>query len=198
MTLKQINSLPITKAQANGCETSKPPTESGAITLSASQREMAIEKMRDTSITILRRTTMVEDGVSSLVPLELDVTKDYELRGYKITGSPTLENLQKALKKVEASRLPLPQEEIEKRLTAMSILMTIPKDFDPDVMALKRRVLAEKLTEWPADIVIHAIGYIERHNKFWPTLAEFVEIMDWKTRPRKLLQQELQKRIDYR
>ena len=34
---------------------------------------------------------------------------------------------------------------------------------------------------------------IERHNKFWPTLAEFVEIMDWKTRPRKLLQQELQK-----
>lgn len=141
---------------------------------------------------------MVEDGVSSLVALELDLTKDYELRGYRISGNPESEDLHKALRKVEASLLPLPQEEIEKRLTAMSILMTIPKDFDPEVMALKRRVLAEKLTEWPADIVIDAISFIERHNKFWPTLAEFVEVMDWKTRPRKLLQQTLQKRIDCR
>ena len=141
---------------------------------------------------------MVEDGVSSLVALELDLTKDYYLRGYRISGNPESEDLHKALRKVEASLLPLPQEEIEKRLTAMSILMTIPKDFDPEVMALKRRVLAEKLTEWPADIVIDAISFIERHNKFWPTLAEFVEVMDWKTRPRKLLQQTLQKRIDCR
>lgn len=194
MTLKQINSLPITRASK--CETSPPPTESGAITLSHSQCEMAVEKMRDSSITVLSRTTMVEDGVSSLVPLEFDLTKDFELRGYSIKGNPESEDLHKALRKVEASLLPLPQEEIEQRLTAMSILMTIPKDFDPEVMALKRRVLAEKLTEWPADIVIEAIGYIERHNKFWPTLAEFVEVMDWKARPRKLLQQVLQKRID--
>ena len=114
MTLKQINSLPITKAQANGCETSKLPTESGCYnTVSFATRD-GTEKMRDTSITILRRTTMVEDGVSSLVPLELDVAVDYELRGCKITGSPDFQNLQKALKKVEASLLPLPQEEIEK------------------------------------------------------------------------------------
>lgn len=194
MTLKQINSLPITKASA--CTTSQQHTENGATTLSPSQQETAIEKMRDSSITVLSRTTMVEDGVSSLVALELDLTKDYELRGYTILGNPEPDDLHKALRKVEASLLPLPQEEIEQRLTAMSILMTIPKDFDPEVMALKRRVLAEKLTEWPADIVIDAIGFIERHNKFWPTLAEFVECMDWMMKPRKLLQQTLQKRID--
>ena len=139
---------------------------------------------------------MVEDGVSSLVPLGYELTKDYELKYYTIRKDQPADNLHAAMRMVQSSLLPLPQSEIEQRLTAMSILLTIPKDFDPEVMALKRRVLAEKLTEWPADIVIDAIGYIERHNKFWPTLAEFVEVMDWKMRPRKLLRDALQKCID--
>lgn len=139
---------------------------------------------------------MVEDGVSSLVPLDYELNKDYELKYYRIKSGQPLDKLCAAMRMVEASLLPLPQSEIEQRLTAMSVLLTIPKDFDPEVMALKRRVLAEKLAEWPADIVIDAIGYIERHNKFWPTLAEFVEVMDWKMRPRRLLRETLQKCID--
>ena len=139
---------------------------------------------------------MLEDGVSLLVPLELKLTKDYELKYYHIKGNPPLDKLHKAMLRVQASLLPLPTPEIEQRLTAMSILLTIPRDFDPEVMALKRKVLAEKLAEWPADIVIYAIGYIERNCKFWPTLAEFVEVMDWQTRPRRLLQQSLQNCID--
>lgn len=141
---------------------------------------------------------MVEDGVASLVPLEIKISKDFELVRYNISADTPLEKLEAAMRRVEASLIPLPQEEIEQRLTVLAMLVTIPKDFDDEILALKRRILAEKLQQWPADILLEAFDSVEKSCKFWPTLAEFAQHCDWKLRPRKLLREELQKRIDYR
>jgi hypothetical protein len=198
MTLKQLSSLHTIKAQANGSKISKPLTESGVTTLSVSQQETALAKMVAGDINSHRRTNMVEDGVASLVALETKISKDFELIRYKIPADSPLENLEQAMRRVQASMIPLPKEEIEQRLTVLAMIVTIPKDFDDEILALKRGILAEKLTQWPADIVIEAFDKVEKSCKFWPTLAEFAEHCEWKVRPRKLLIEELQKRIDYR
>lgn len=197
MTLKQLNSLPITKAQVNGSKISKPPIESGATTLSASQQETALARLQDERNSH-QRTNMVEDGVASLVALDIKINKDFELVRYNIPADTPLEKLEQAYRRVQASMIPLPKAEIEQRLTVLAMLVTIPKDFDDEILALKRSILAEKLMQWPADIVIEAFEKVERTCRFWPTLAEFAEHCDWKMRPRKLLLEELQKRIDYR
>lgn len=141
---------------------------------------------------------MVEDGVASLVALDIKINKDFELVRYNIPADTPLEKLEQAYRRVQASMIPLPKAEIEQRLTVLAMLVTIPKDFDDEILALKRSILAEKLMQWPADIVIEAFEKVERTCRFWPTLAEFAEHCEWKMRPRKLLLEELQKRIDYR
>ena len=120
MSLKQLSSsVTINRREENSNELNK-PIESGALTLSPSQQERALEKCETKTITVLSRTTMVEDGVSSLVPLGYELTKDYELKYYTIRKDQPADNLHAAMRMVQ-SLLPLPQSEIEQRLTAMSI-----------------------------------------------------------------------------
>jgi len=197
MSLKQLSSLHTIKATDAKSKIPQPPTNDGALTLSPSQKEMALAKLQDDNRSH-QRTNMVEDGVASLVPLEIKISKDFELVRYNIPADTPLDKLEAAMRRVEASLIPLPQEEIEQRLTVMAMLVTIPKDFNDEILALKRRVLAEKLQQWPADILLEAFDSVEKSCKFWPTLAEFAQHCDWKLRPRKLLREELQKRIDYR
>ena len=140
---------------------------------------------------------MIEDGVSSLVRLEGRYNKDFELISYSIKGDPPLENLIKAYKLVQTGMIPLPVSELDQRLTVMSMVLTIPQSFGAKQLATKREILANKLAEYPADIVIRAIGYIERNIKFWPSLAEFINDADiaWMTKPRKIMSDELHKCI---
>lgn len=141
---------------------------------------------------------MVEDGVRSYLPLEIRLSKQYDIMGYDLkTDKVSLENLQRAMVGVLASLEPMPLTEIKQRLTAMTVLLAIPKDFNEDVLILKRDTLAAKLQEWPADVVADAIMYMERNCKFFPTYAEFVEYMGWRVQPRYFLHEELQKSIEH-
>lgn len=197
MTLKPLSSLITTSQMDPSSQTSTPPIESGALTLSPSVQKAALEKMLDETISPLARTTMIEDGVSSLVRLEGRYNKDFELISYSIKGDPPLENLIKAYKLVQTGMIPLPVSELDQRLTVMSMVLTIPQSFGVKQMTTKREILANKLAEYPADIVIRAIGYIERNIKFWPSLAEFINDADiaWMTKPRKIMSDELHKCI---
>jgi hypothetical protein len=197
MTLKPLSSLITTSQMDPSSQTSKPPIESGVLTLSLSVQQAALVKMQDESISPLQRTTMIEDGVSSLVRLEGKYNKDFELMSYTIAGKPSLENLMKAYKLVQTGMIPLPLSELDQRLTAMAMVLTIPQSFGAKQLATKREILANKLADYPADIVIRAIGYIERNVKFWPSLAEFINDADiaWMTKPRKIMSDELHKCI---
>lgn len=130
-----------------------------------------------------------------MIQLNIRYGKDHDIRGFDILGNPTAEVLDRCLRMVAASLVPLPLTEIKQRLTALIVLLAIPKDMDADMLELKRNALATKLEEWPADAVIDAIRYIERTCKFMPTYAEFVEHMNWQVNTRHLLREEIENYI---
>lgn len=198
MTLKQLSSSITTSALAQDLKTSTQAIENGGQMLSATAQSKALEALTDPTKNIAMINRRLIDGVSSLVQLKVRYSSDHDIRGFDILGNPTAEDIDRCLRMVTASLVPLPLTEIKQRLTSMMILLAIPKDFDADVLELKRDALAAKLSEWPADAVIDAIGYIERNCKFMPSLAEFVEHMSWQIQPRKLLLKELENYIVYR
>lgn len=195
MTLRQINSSAITSALVQDLETSRQVTGSGVPMLSPSQQSKALERLTDPTKSVLMVNQDLEIGVGSLIPLETRITKDYDICGYDIGSDATSENLDRCLRMVAASLVPLPFVELKQRLTALMIILAIPKDWSDDVVELKRDALAMELERWPADVVIEGIEYIKRTCKFMPTLADFCEYMSWRVQPRYLLMQELQKNI---
>lgn len=195
MTLRQINSSAITSALVQDLETSRQVTGSGVPMLSPSQQSKALERLTDPTKSVLMVNQDLEIGVGSLIPLETRITKDYDICGYDIGSDATAENLDRCLRMVAASLVPLPFVELKQRLTALMIILAIPKDWSDDVVELKRDALAMELERWPADVVIEGIDYIKRTCKFMPTLADFCEYMSWRVQPRYLLMQELQKNI---
>lgn len=195
MTLRQINSSAITSALVQDLETSRQVTGSGVPMLSPSQQSKALERLTDPTKSVLMVNQDLEIGVGSLIPLETRITRDYDICGYDIGSDATSENLDRCLRMVAASLVPLPFVELKQRLTALMIILAIPKDWSDDVVELKRDALAMELERWPADVVIEGIEYIKRTCKFMPTLADFCEYMSWRVQPRYLLMQELQKNI---
>lgn len=195
MTLRQINSSAITSALVQDLETSRQVTGSGVPMLSPLQQSKALERLTDPTKSVLMVNQDLEIGVGSLIPLETRITRDYDICGYDIGSDATSENLDRCLRMVAASLVPLPFVELKQRLTALMIILAIPKDWSDDVVELKRDALAMELERWPADVVIEGIEYIKRTCKFMPTLADFCEYMSWRVQPRYLLMQELQKNI---
>ena len=159
----------------------------------------ALARLTDAATKPMLVTSMIEDGVSSLVPLETKLNKHYELVFYRIDRDAPLHRLHEAYEMVQKALVPLPVKDIEERITMLCALITLAKDFSPKVLDMKRKALASKLAEYPADIVIDAFGYIERNVRFFPTLAEFINEagVGWKPKPRFMLRDELQKCIDY-
>lgn len=195
MTLRQINSSAITSALVQDLETSRQVTGSGVPMLSPLQQSKALERLTDPTKSVLMVNQDLEIGVGSLIPLEPRITRQYDICGYDIGSDATSENLDRCLRMVAASLVPLPFVELKQRLTALMIILAIPKDWSDDVVELKRDALAMELERWPADVVIEGIEYIKRTCKFMPTLADFCEYMSWRVQPRYLLMQELQKNI---
>ena len=199
MTLKSLNLSTTISQQGPDLPTQTPPIQSGVLTLSSSMQEKALARLVSPDTKVLQVTSMIEDGVSSLVQLEVKLNKDYEVKAYHIDRNSPLHKLHEAHELVLKSLVPLPISELDQRITAMTLLLTIPKDFSPKVLSAKRQALADKLKQYPADIVLDAIGYIERNVKFWPSLSEFINDggIGWKSRPRFMLRDELQKCIAY-
>lgn len=195
MTLKSLNSSAIVTQITSSTKTSPPHTEAGALELSQEVSHLALAKMLESNETPYKRTLTVENGVSTLVPLQAKYSNDHDIVGYQIDKSAKLADLQEAYRRVLTTLVPMPVDKIKERLSVTAMIITLPKDFSPKVLAMKTEILAEKLHEYPADILMHTFDYIEKHHRFWPTLAEFHEHCSWQVRPRRLLKEVLHKCI---
>lgn len=195
MTLKSLNSSAIVTQITSGTKTSQPPTEAGALVLSQELSQRALAKMLESDETPYKRTLTVENGVSTLVPLRPKYSSEHDIVGYEIDKSAKLAALEEAYRRVLTTLVPMPTDKIKERLSVTAMVITMPKDFSSKVLAMKTEILAEKLHEYPADILMHTFNYIEKHHRFWPTLAEFHEHCSWQVRPRKLLKEALHKCI---
>ncbi len=119
--------------------------------------------------------------------LDIQVTKDFELKGYTISKDASLENIRKSYQKVLMSLQPLPIPDIEERLKDILLLVILPANFDGHAANAKLKAIAQNLSKYPADLVVDAIDTVKEQSKFMPSYAEFVDIIKPRLKPRKLM-----------
>jgi hypothetical protein len=168
--------------------------ETGVETLSSSQQQAGLARLMEINNPI-QATTNLYASVSTLIKsLEARHTQDFTLLGYKI-GNEELSDLYKALSYVNKALVSLPHKEIQQRIAVMCNVITLANNFDPDMLALRGKALADELVKYPADIVVHAFEEIKKTCKFYPSFAEFYQHIEFRYRPRRLLRDELHKCI---
>ena len=59
--------------------------------------------------------------------------------------------------------------------------------------AVKLRLMAQDLNDFPADILLFATKHIRRNKTFFPSLSEIREAGEWRYHKRKLLCEMVQK-----
>ncbi len=113
-----------------------------------------------------------------------------------VSAAPELVGARRKL--IELCR-PLSGEDLVRELTRARILMsrTARSDEDWDLIV---EAYADELRAYPADIVIDALRYVVRAEKWWPSWAELLEIVEHRARPRRALLAALNElvRLTYR
>ncbi len=185
MSLKQINSKTILERAERNTKTLMPHTETGVVTLTDSQQQMAIARQLES--TPYRTTSNLERYLELSVGLDIQVTKDFEIKGYTISKDASLENIRRSYQKVLMSLQPLPIPDIEERLKDILLLVILPANFDGHAANARLKAIARNLSKYPADLVVDAIDTVKEQSKFMPSYAEFVDIIKPRLKPRKLM-----------
>jgi hypothetical protein len=81
------------------------------------------------------------------------------------------------------------------RLLAKLRMTIVKKGDDPD-WPLILDMWLEDLADFPGDIVLWAVGYWRRNEKFWPTWSEFLRLLERRTEQRKAAMDALRTIID--
>jgi len=205
--MKSLNSVTTINQRAHNSPTSARHTEFGVAILNSSDKEQAVQRLIQAN-NPMEVTRKVTDSVRTLVPsLKERHGHDFTLLGFTITKFKT-ENVMKAIRLVNISMASLPpsrqivgqpdKDGIEQRIAAMLPLLTLPKDFDPQILSLKSQSLSVELTKYPADIVIHAFEEVKKRATFYPSFAEFYKHIEARYLHRKYLLDALHKCIAYK
>ncbi len=72
-------------------------------------------------------------------------------------------------------------------LRVLAALVVKPSGESVDDYTFRMNAIAMQLTEYPADIVVHAIKEVSKTATFWPAYSEFYKHIDWRLHKRKLL-----------
>lgn len=201
MSLKQISSLPITGQKEAASSGSTKPIATGLVTLSSSQQSQAVARLVEVG-SPYQVNAKVISCVESSVPLAAKYDSNHNLKDFRYQVQPhhwtddQRAAAHDAYGKILKSTVPLPTSDIEQRLTVLTMFVTLGKDFDDEAIVLKVRALAQELARYPADIAIAGIEHVKKTCKFWPSLAEFHEVMEPMYWPRKQLLRRLQKCIE--
>lgn len=138
---------------------------------------------------------------SSLKEMTVDKISDefgYErdFIGYSVLEIPdqvTKDMIDQEITKHEAAFLPAPQEIIIKELAAIRV-STVSRNADEDDITFMFAVYAEKLRDYPADIVLTVLRKWDKiGEKWWPTLNEIYPSLDWRVLRRKRRLEALRK-----
>jgi hypothetical protein len=90
---------------------------------------------------------------------------------------------------IELSR-PLSRRLLIEELFRCRALMSRSAKAD-DQFDLTARLYADELKDYPADIVMDALRHVARADKWWPSWAELLEIVERRARPRRALMKAL-------
>jgi len=201
MTLSKLN-LEITGKQT---DVSKPigmhDTESGAVMLTPSQRSAAVARLVEnepqaTDIAVLSSLTQqgicLRDRGDWRFPADSDPY--FVDRGFEIIFSKKMSpDINAAIQTVTMSMSAMPIADMEKSLLTTMMLMVKPSGESSQDAAMRCKLYANQMRDWPADIFVKVLDTIAKTQTFWPAFAEFNKHYERLIRKRKNMLETLQK-----
>ena len=201
MTLSKLN-LEITgKQMAESKPTGMQDTESGAVMLTPSQRSAAVARLVEnepqaTDIAVLSSLTQhgicLRDKGDWRFPTDADPY--FVDRGCEIIFSKKISpNVNAAIQTVTMSMSAMPIADMEKSLLTTMMLMVKPSGESSQDAAMRCKLYANQMRDWPADIFVKVLDTIAKKQTFWPSFAEFNKHYERLIRTRKNMLETLQK-----
>ena len=162
------------------------------VALSKGKSSQALQSLTTTSPKEIEQTVL--SSMASILNFEEKLNRDFSVRAYKLTEEPTAEQRAKADKLMAFAMTPMPIDTMEDRLLQCMMVMVKPAQESQQDIAMRIRLIAQGLSDFPADIFLFAVNHISKTKTFFPSLAEFREAGSWRYQKRLMLQEMLQKR----
>lgn len=134
-------------------------------------------------------TATLEPVVSRTFPTSGETQREF-LR-FQLTAPVPDQDRSQALALVKQSLNPMAHTELAKMLVTMRVT-TRSKAESSALVDLQLEVYAQKLQDWPADVVRSVLAAWPDTNVFWPSWAELVALMEPLTRKRRALLEVLE------
>jgi hypothetical protein len=155
------------------------------------QSSTALQSLTTTSPKEIEETIL--STMMSILTFKEKINRDFSLHSYELTKTPTTSELIKAKKIMDFAMTPLPQAKIEQELLNTLAVMAKQTGLTQKDYAVKIRLMAQDLEDFPADILLFATKYIRRNKTFFPSLSEIREAGEWRFHKRKMLCEMLHK-----
>lgn len=183
MTMKKLDSVIGTQRTAKNSQTGTLAIVSGAAALTQRETTMALARLKGrnpsgTNLSLL--SSLKQQGVS----LEPEFDNRYEVKKWHVTLADDV-NLAEAGRILKLAMVSMPPEEMEKALLASMMLMTKQPGDTPADCAMRCKLYAAQMVDWPADVFDHVLRVIVKHHKWWPSFSDFYKEYEWMVKPRK-------------
>ena len=117
---------------------------------------------------------------------------DFSLRSYELLDTPTPEQITKAKKLMTFAMTSMPLKDMEQELLKCMMVMVKPSKESQQDIAMRIKLIAIGLQDYPADIFMHSVKQVSKTKTFFPALAEFRMAGDWRHHKRLMLLEMVQ------
>lgn len=139
---------------------------------------------RDPAASLRRRVTSCL--ASTWIDGDTGYGWDGRVAGYELVAPLQADELAEAIGTIEAALMPAPAKQIVAELTRLRQL-TISRDRSTVDLELLLAAYADELRQYPGDAVTVVLREWPRSHRFWPSLAELVELLEPIVTPRREL-----------
>ena len=128
-----------------------------------------------------------------------DPVNGWEVVGYGLNGAASVPmytpaEIRQSIDAIEATCHPAPDEVIDEEMTRC-LLATVPRKENGETVTLRMGIFVERLSEFPADVVIHVLREWADTETFPPALANLVTRCRKEYGPRQSLLRELRRAV---
>lgn len=156
----------------------------GATGAVAKRSDGLVLDSRDPAASLRRRVTSCL--ASTWIDGDTGYGWDGRVAGYELVAPLPAGELAEAIGTIEAALIPAPAKQIVAELTRLRQL-TISRDRSTVDLELLLAAYADELRQYPGDAVTVVLREWPRSHRFWPSLAELVELLEPIVRPRREL-----------
>ena len=163
------------------------------IQLDDSLRTKALERL--TTQTPKDITNKILTTLNSIISYKEKINKDYSIHSYYLVGDNPADKIEEANRIISLAMVPLPLDQMHQALHKCTLVMVKPSQETPADVALRIRAIADGLSDFPADIFLHAVDHIAKTKTWFPSLAEYRMAGDYHFKKRKMLYEMMQNSI---